>query len=491
MHLLLNSASTITDAMSGRRYFGVEISAAARSGAAKLALLGARPGSSVLLYHGGSPRFFIDLFAIWRTGASAACINPATTRSELERIVDFLSPVAVLVDGNGAGAVAGCPVVDLATAKGEDEPAAIPRHLDDDALVLFTSGTTGEPKGVVLSFRSLLARVSLNRAYIGDANLHTTLCVLPTHFGHGLIGNCLTPLFGGADLVLAPGGDLKSVARLGDVIDAFGVTFMSSVPAFWKLALKAAKPPREGRLRRLHIGSAPLSADLWRAVINWSGTRDVVNMYGLTEAANWVAGASAADVEAQDGLIGRVWGGSASIRDEHGRLEAGGEGELVVQTPSLMKGYLKRQDLTAAALRDGWLTTGDVGRIDADGTIRLTGRRKYEINRAGLKVYPEDIDILLERHPDVSEACAFAMSDPITGEAVGVALVLKEGSASSIQALRAWTVERLVAEKVPTSWYIVSEIPKSDRGKINRDRVARICGENAARAPAEVSGGAA
>jgi acyl-CoA synthetase (AMP-forming)/AMP-acid ligase II len=490
MNFLLNPRSMITDAASGRRLSVAELSAAARGGAARLAALGAEPGKSVLIRHGGTSRIFADLLSVWMTGAAAAFINPSTTASELDRIAGFLAPVAILGDGNGEKTIAGSPAFDLTPAKCATGFSPPRSNLDDNALILFTSGTTGEPKGVVLSFRALLSRVVLNRAFIGDADLETTLCVLPTHFGHGLIGNCLTPLFAGADLVLAPGSDVRSVARLSDVLKQFGVTFMSSVPAFWKIALKAAKLPRESRLRRVHIGSAPLSADLWNAVSDWCGIRNVVNMYGLTEAANWIGGASAADTEPQDGLIGRVWGGAAAIRDEEGRLHASGEGDLVVLTPSLMSGYLHRDDLTSATLKDGWLTTGDVGRINADGTIRLTGRRKYEINRAGLKVHPEDIDILLERHPDVSQACAFGIPDPVMGEAVGVAVVLRDGAKADIRSLRAWVAERLTAEKVPVTWYEVAEIPMSDRGKVNRDHVAKACRDGAAHA-ARPSGDAA
>lgn len=491
MQFIFDHFGTITDAVKGHRVVASELAAAARAGAAKLAALGAKPGANVLICHGGTPRFFADLFAVWTSGAAASCLNPETTASELERIVDFLKPVAVLVDGEGEGSTGGCPVIDLSNIFSGREVAPIAASLDDDALILFTSGTTGEPKGVVLTFRALLARMALNRAFIGNLDLAITLCVLPTHFGHGLIGNSLTPLFAGADLVLAAGNNLKSVARLGDIVDHFGVTFLSSVPAFWKLALKAAKPPRQAKLSRIHIGSAPLSAQVWSAVMDWSGTRKVVNMYGLTEAANWIAGASADEQEPQDGLIGRVWGGAAALRGEDGRLSATGEGDLVVQTPSLMKGYLHRADLTAVALRDGWLSTGDAGRIDADGMIRLTGRRKHEINRAGLKVHPEDIDILLERHPDISESCAFGMPDPIMGEAVGVAVVLNEGSRIDVKALRAWTAERLVAEKIPDSWYIVSQIPKSDRGKVSRDQVSRACRDNAAASAVRAPGDAA
>lgn len=475
MELLLNSFGMVGDAVKGDRLSAAELAAAAHAGAGRLASLGAGPDHPVIISHGGTPRFFADLFAVWTAGAAAACINPGTTISETERLIDFLRPAAILVDGDGEGSISGCPVVDLSGSVQTDAPVLAPSALDDDALILFTSGTTGEPKGIALSFRAVLARVALNAAHIGRRDLSAALCVLPTHFGHGLIGNCLTPLLSGCNLVLAPGNDLKSVAQFGQILDDNAITFMSSVPAFWKLALKVAKPPGRESLRRVHIGSAPLSADLWRSVRDWSGANEVVNMYGLTETANWVGGASCACHEPEDGLIGAAWGGRMAVRQDGGVIANEGEGELIVQTPSLMKGYLRRPDLTAQILENGWLRTGDIGRIGPDGTARLAGRQKYEINRAGIKVHPEDIDILLERHPDVSEACAFAVQDSISGEVVGVAVVPRNDTNFDLQALREWTGQHLVSEKVPVKWYVVPEIKKNDRGKINRDTIANAC----------------
>ena len=288
---------------------------------------------------------------------------------------------------------------------------AAPAVLDDPALMLFTSGTTGTPKGVVHTFRSLVARLALNETFIGRADLSRTLCTLPTHFGHGLIGNCLTPLLHGGDVILMSGSDVRAVAQLGTIIDRYETSFMSSVPAFWKMALKMSKPPSGGSLRRVHVGSAPLSADLWSKIVGWSGTSNVVNMYGITETANWIGGASAAEFEPQDGLVGRMWGGRAAVLSDDGNLLSEGEGQILVQCPSLMAGYFDLDDLTARVLKDGWFHTGDIGRIEA-GVVRLTGREKYEINRAGLKVHPEDIDLLLERHQGVVEACAFGHARP-------------------------------------------------------------------------------
>ncbi len=476
MRLEAIALGSVEDLGGGARLDGPGLRAAMLARAAALGAAGVRPGNAVLIVHGGTPGFFADLFAVWQAGAVAACVNPGLTRPELEILVEFLKPAAILVaDGFALGDGFGARLLSLGRETGGGEPPVATGSLDDTALLLFTSGTTGAPKAVALSFRALFARLALNRAHIGERDLARTLCLLPTHFGHGLIGNCLTPLFAGAELLLDTGGGIDTAARLGRTLEERRVTFMSSVPSFWKIALKVGRPPAKSSLARVHVGSAPFGAALWNEVIRWSGCDNVVNMYGITETANWIAGASAAEFAPADGLVGRMWGGQAAVLGAEGRVAPAGEGELLVQSPSLMLGYLKRPDLTEPVLAGGWFHTGDIGRIEADGTIRLLGRQKEEINRAGMKVNPAEIDLLVERHPQVAEACCFALPDPVSGELVAAAVRLAPGATLAPAALRAWCLERARRDIVPERWFILAEIPKTDRGKVSRARVRDHC----------------
>jgi acyl-CoA synthetase (AMP-forming)/AMP-acid ligase II len=471
---------SVTDLVSGKTLTGAALCAEALRRAAILGGRGLGPGQAALITHGGTPDFFCDLLAVWQLGAIAACANPGLTRDELATVAGFLTPKLILAgEGFAHGQGLAMPILELKHERASAElsvPAGLSGGgLDDTALLLFTSGTTGAPKGVAHSYRSILARLALNRAHTGAADLARTLCVLPTHFGHGLIGNCLTSLFAGGDLYLHGAGGLATAAALSRLVDDHAISFMSSVPSFWKIALKAGKPPRNGSLARVHIGSAPLGADLWRQVMGWSGTDRVVNMYGITETANWVGGASAAEGGPEDGLIGRLWGGQAAILTAEGRLVAEGEGEILLQTPSLMQGYWHRADLTEAVLRAGWFHTGDIGRLDESGTLRLVGRQKDEINRAGMKINPAEIDLFLERHPQVAEACCFAMADEVSGEVVAAAIRTTENATLAPAELRAWCLERIRRELVPERWFLLPEIPKTDRGKINRTNVRNHC----------------
>jgi acyl-CoA synthetase (AMP-forming)/AMP-acid ligase II len=138
-----------------------------------------------------------------------------------------------------------------------------------------------------------------------------------------------------------------------------------------------------------------------------------------------------------------------------------------------MSGYLNRPDLTAMVMRDGWYRTGDRGTVDKQGKIQLTGRIKDEINRAGFKVQPGELDALLESHPAVAEACVFGIADPVSGEVVAAAVKLIAGASETPESLRAWCRARLRREAVPERWYFVDAIPRTARGKVNRDAVRR------------------
>lgn len=467
----------ILDVKFGLRWDPTDFAAEVHNRTTTLSAADIRPGSILIVAHSGTARFLADLFAVWTLGCTAACIDSALTRNEIKIVVEFVQPSAILVGEASAGPIDGqvsAPILELSRAAGS--AAATPAPVDDPnrpALILFTSGTTGHPKGVVLTFGALLNRFALNRAAMGHASRLRALVTLPMSFGHGLIGNALTPLLSGAEIVLYPLG-LPLTQRLGRIIDEYRIGFLSSVPSFWRMALKFGTPPSGDSLARVHVGSAPMSAPLWTEIAEWSRA-EVVNCYGITELANWVSGASARVEGIGDGLVGRPWGGEIAIRDGAGTILRSGEGELLVKSPSAMSGYFRRPELTAAVFVDGWYCTGDTGRIDKRGFIQLTGRIKDEINRGGLKVQPAELDALLETHPAVAEACVFGIADAASGEIVAAAVRLAPGKKNvSIETLRQWCATRLRREAIPERWFVVDELPKNERGKINRDVLRRM-----------------
>ena len=482
MFPLLETAGSINDLALNVRWDHASLVREVGRRAAVLSEMGIRNGSTVAIVHSGSAHFFADLFAVWTVGATAACIDPSLTATELQNVITFSE--AVLVLGNHASKLINIavPVIDLAAQQtsGTEAPKPVVEitgfNYQQPGLLLFTSGTTGTPKGVVLTFDALFTRIRNNIEAIGSATLARTLVSLPTFFGHGLIGNSLTPLAAGGTILLHPLG-VPLIKNLGPIIDDNGVTFMSSVPSLWRLALASAPKPKRQSLKRVHVGSAPLSAALWSDIAAWTQA-EVVNCYGITETANWIAGASSMG-EVADGLVGTMWGGEAAVMDDNGTILARGTGEIVVRSSCLMSGYLKRQDLTDAAFFNGYFRTGDQGHIDDDNRIWITGRIKDEINRGGFKVQPAEIDTLLESHDAVAEACVFGLPDPMGGEAVAAAIRLKAGQEISSLKLQGWCSERLRRAAVPEHWFFVSEIPRTARGKVSRDNVRRLLTQSA------------
>ncbi len=445
--------------------------------ASVLAQMGIGHQSTVALVHGNSAQFFIDLLAVWATGATAACLDPALTERELKTVIAFLDPEAVLCGENSMHIDEDVKAVclwDVLSATEEDIAPEIAGS-GNPALILFTSGTTSDPKGVVLGFDAIATRIGLNISEIGKKSLARTLLTLPTHFGHGLIGNALTPLFSGGELVI-PAPETALHKDLGNLLETFGITFLTSVPALWRLAMKFGDAPQAGSLLRVHVGSAPLTLALWRDIAQWSGAT-VFNCYGMTETANWISGASCLAPDLCDGLVGKPWGGTAAVLAPDGTISSAGHGEILLRSPSWMTGYLRAPELTKRACHGDWFRTGDTGRIMENGAIVLAGRLKDEINRAGFKVQPAEVDALLGSNAAVEEACAFGLPDAVSGEIVAVAVKLAPASMETQASLRRWCLDRARRELVPERWFFVEKIPVTSRGKTDRDKVRKYCVE--------------
>ena len=472
--------------------------------AAYYADLGLAPFDRVLLHHGNTLEFFVDLLAIWSLGGCVVPIDPRLSPFEVETLARAAAPRYSIWKETPEGALSksladlGVRILDVPGVDAGAERIA-PRtpyrevpSLDQDALILFTSGSTGQPKGVVHTHRSLGARWTSLRDRLGLDVFRRTLCPLPTHFGHGLICNSLFPWLLGGDLFILPPARADVLARLGSILDEHEITFMSSVPALWRVAFKTARPPRARTLKRVICGSAPLSAALWNSIQEWTGAPEVFNAYGITETGSWLAGTTVPGFVPEDGLIGVAWGGAVKIsRSGTTRTPptitddcAPGEpGYIWARTPALMRGYLGRDDLTQEVVTQGWFLTGDIGVIDERGLLYLRGREREEINKDGLKVYPGDIDAVVHRFEATIDTCSFGFEDPLHGEDVAIAVVLTSADDVTLRRLYEWTNRHLARHQMPQRWYVVDGIPRTASGKINRATVAERC---ATRQPVEM-----
>lgn len=487
--LLELNVGSLTEPFTGRSWDRAEVWRQVGQRIARFQDRQLQRGDRVFLPFGSRLEFFAELLAIWRMGGCAIPVDSRLTAFEIENLARAAKPRFAVVDEttsaelNKAFGASGLDVLQTNEVAAREGTADL-LQFDDNALILFTSGSTGEPKGVVHTHRSLRARWIGLRDHLPIAAFARSLCMLPTHFGHGLICNCLFPWLSGCDLYITPPFRPELVMRLGKVIDDHAITFMSSVPPIWKLALKLAKPPQKSTLQRVHCGSAPLSASAWEDIRKWTGTPQVCNAYGITETGSWVAGLDNADVEAEDGLIGQGWGSAIQILKANDtargvraedRCSPNESGYVWLNTPALMKGYFNRDDLTQKAVVNGWFMTGDIGFLDDKGRLVLRGRERDEINKGGMKIYPSDIDAVVERFEKATDVCAFALDDPIYGQSVGMAVVLNDQEPGTVRSLHTHMKEQLAEHKMPSRWWVLPEIPRTSRGKINRDAVKAAC----------------
>ena len=455
-------------------------------------------GDRVLFLHGNTIELFVDLLAVRSLGGCVIPIDSRLTQYEVETLARAALPRFALAQRTVDGAIAASLSkgnVEVLESSGKIETRSRTQagslsgdllSLDQPALILFTSGTTGQPKGVVHTHRSLRARWMSLRQCLGLARFRRTLCLLPTHFGHGLICNCLFPWLSGQDLFLLPPFKPNLLMQLGSILDEQRITFFSSVPTIWRLMLKTAKPPQSASVERVFCGSAPLSAALWSGIQQWTGTKEVFNAYGITETGSWVAGTTMPNFAVEDGLIGEPWGAVIRVLKTADtnvppafaeEVAAGEAGFLWINTPALMQGYLGREDLTGKVVTQGWFSTGDIGLVDERGYLYLRGRQREEINKGGAKVFPGDVDAVAEQFAGTLDVCSFGYVDSLYGENVGIALILKEPRVETLRALHEWMHSRLAKYQMPQRWSVLEEIPRTSRAKVNREQVAAKCGK--------------
>lgn len=481
MSIVPQNIGSIYDAGLDRDFSAPEIHALTETRAQCLWDLGVRAGARVLIAHGNSIHFFTDLFACWSLGACAVPIDPTTSAPELERVGKFIETPLLLHREADAARFSNLPFPCAPTEKLATPAAPTASYqaarlqsqfdLDSEAVILFTSGSTSEPKGVVHTFRTVLAKAAIYRKSMPAEDWKKTLCIIPTHFVYGLMSNSLGPLFQGCNLVVYPSFDLSILTQLGAILDRHSITAFCSVPSMWKIIFDFSQKPEKQTLKRIHCAAAPLSRDLWLQIRNWSGNIEVKNVYGATEMACAITGPLDGQ-DFHDGFVGRGWDTRLAIMDESMReLPAGEIGEVYFQGPSMMKGYFRRPEATAEVIRQGWYRTGDLGKAEPNGDVTLVGRSKYVINKAGMKIYPEDVESLIATHPDVLDICVFGIDDIVSGQAVAAAVVLRPGS-SGVSKLEDWCRKNLAGFKVPTRWFDTKELPRTSRGKINRQQLA-------------------
>ena len=346
---------------------------------------------------------------------------------------------------------------------------------DDDALLMYTSGTTGVPKGVIHTHASLLAGGWTTAVAHQLTAQDRGLCVLPICHINGLCVTVMGALVSGGSLAMAP---KFSATRFWEQIESTAATWFSVVPTIISHLLHGTTNPSAAAKQRLRFGrsaSAPLAPDVQSAFETRFGM-PIIETMGLTETAAQILSNPLPPGVRKIGSPGRAYGCDVGILRSDGTLAGPDtEGEIAVRGPNVLKEYFKNPEATAKTFTpDGWLLTGDLGKIDTDGYVYVTGRLKELIIKGGENIAPREVDEALYAHADVIEAGAFARPCPKYGEAVEAAVTLTPGSTATADDLIALCVEKLGAFKAPSVVHIMADLPKGPSGKIQRMKLATM-----------------
>lgn len=441
---------------------------------------GVNRGDRVLMVVPSSAEFVFVYYGILSIGATAVTVNTLCTAPEIEYYLsDAQCTLAVGYDDTSdalsvAAARVTTPTWILSPGSVArdvtDETGGLPEYVDlddnDSAAILYTSGTTGRPKGAVLSHRNLIS--TAQAASIGlevgpDDRMGTAL---PLFHVFGQVSAMGAIHYVGGGLSLLRRFDAEAMLKLAV---SHRLTAMAGVPTMWNEMLHAETsytPADLAGLRLCLCGGAPLPTAVKDAFLARFGAH-MVDGYGLTETS---AAATCGSVHHQtkEGSVGRaVHGTRIAILDNDLQPAPLGEvGQVAVDGPGVMREYWKRPEATASVRSGPWFLTGDLGTMDADGDLWIVGRLKDLIIRGGYNVYPTEIEDVLYRHPSILECAVVGVPDDRLGEEVAAVLVPQQGSDIDLVELREWLAERLAAYKVPRIFQLSEGLPKGTTGKI-------------------------
>ena len=455
---------------------------------------GVGPGDRIILCLPNGPELIIGFYAAWLLAATVVPVNPALTERELGGHAADACARLLVAGSAGAPLAAGIAArlgIPLVVAGGsgdavppgvlrfdellrEDGQGASPAAIDpaeDVAVLLYTGGTTGAPKGAMLTHRNIVANtIQFAEWYAFEPGAETCIGALPMFHSGGMSGVMNVPLYAGATILVLRRFNPVTVAR---TVEGFRATRLFGVPTMFIALLNNAESRRAdySSLRACRTNAAPLPASVKAAFDELVGHEALIEGYGLTETSPLT---HANPLErAKPGSIGiPLPDTDAKIVDlETGADTPAGEaGELVIRGPQVMKGYWNRPEETAQAMAGGWLHTGDVARMDEEGYFVIVDRTKDQINTAGFKVWPREVEEVLYSHPAVRLAAVVGQPDAYRGEVVKACVVLKEEHRAQVTEveLLAFCKERLTGYKIPRVVEFRDELPVSATGKMLR-----------------------
>ena len=449
---------------------------------------GVGPGARVALILPNVPAYPILFFGTLLAGGTVVPMNPLLKAQEIEYYfsdsgaklafvwVDFVEEARKGAQGPGTQVVVTGPMgaSDEELPKAEPIPGPAERDDADTAVILYTSGTTGRPKGAELTH----SNINLNARRCVEVILELSeddviMGCLPLFHVFGLVVGLQAATACGAALALIPRFD---PGKALEVIGREKVTVFEGVPTMYAAMLHHpdAGSADTSSLRVCASGGSAMPAEVMKAFEEQFGCM-ILEGYGLSETSP-VASFNMPDRERKPGTIGvAIPGCEMKLVGLDGEDVGPGEGvgEIAIRGDNVMKGYWNRPDATAEAIPDGWFRTGDLATVDDEGFFTIVDRKKDMILRGGLNVYPREVEEVLYTHPDVLEAAVVAVPDEHFGEDVGAAVTLKPGATATLADVQAYVKERIAAYKYPRHIWQVDELPKGPTGKILRREVRK------------------
>jgi len=452
--------------------------------------IGVEKGDRVAMLLPNSPEFVILYFGIVKIGGIALPLNIRYKIDELASLFNNSQPKVLVAEPPSLELlVPALPrfhyieqVIELGDKTGQfidyhqimtadsARRVEIEPEPEDIALIAYTSSPTVNPRGVVLTHHSLVTEATISAYGFEQTDKDITiLFALPMHHMFGLVGILLTAIYKGSTVVIVPGLSIKGVM---EIIEKERGTIFMGVPYVYALTVNTAE--KDGirndlsSLRLCGSAGAPLSPDIMRRFKQHFGM-DIIDFWGLSEAVCHIT-CPPVDGSGKFGSVGKALPGwEIKIVDDTGReLPTNHPGEIITKGP-IMKDYYNNPQATAEVIKDGWLYTGDNGRVDEDGYLFLLGRKKDIIIRKGQNIYPSDVEAVLSSHPKVAEVAVIGVPDEMRGEIVRACIRLKAGEVATEEEIKYFCRKHMADYKLPGQIIFLDSLPKTATGKIRRE----------------------
>lgn len=452
----------LTDLRSGQTIAYSALLSRAECASAWLAKRGIGIGDRVAYVTKNDPAFFPLLFACAHRGAALVPVNAEGTEAETAEVIEDSGAKIVLCDKQTDGDwTVQSPELFEGAAAGE----AVECPPEQDAIFIYTSGTTGRSKAVMLSHKNLLAMSSTLASVYGYQPGQRFLSMLPNYHINAPVVTGISCIVGQAHVFVTDPYGFTNARRIFPFVEEHGLNVLSLTPSIIASLLKFNPDGVASDLSSLRyclVGTAHLPEQPWRRFEEVFGV-PCYQGYGLTETTTWST-MTPPDERKRYDSAGVAIGCEVKIDEDGG-------GEILIRGDTVMNGYNKRKSLTKKAFKDGWFRTGDIGRIDDDGQLFITGRIKNIIKRRGILISPEEIDGVLRKFPDTTDACTIGIPDELSGERIISACVIDN---QHVEALGAFAREVLSAYKYPDEIISVREIPKTGMGKPDLAELRKI-----------------